>query len=54
VGVVTKAIQIGEPSSEDVSKFRRVWENDGLPCKDASRLVPTMEKLLEELLEDLR
>jgi hypothetical protein len=30
-----------------------VWGNDGLPCKDVSRLVPTMEKLLEELLEDL-
>lgn len=53
MGVVTKAVQVGEPSSEDVDKFRRVWGNDGLPCKDVSRLVSTMEKLLEELLEDL-
>ncbi len=53
MGVVAKAIQVGEPSNEDVDKFRRVWGNDGLPCKDVSRLVPTMEKLLEELLEDL-
>lgn len=51
--MVAKVIQVGEPSSEDLSKFRRMWENDGLPCKDVSRLVPTMEKLREELLEDL-
>lgn len=53
MGVVTKAIQVGEPSSEDVDKFRHVWGDDGLPCRDVSRLVPAMEKLLEELLEDL-
>lgn len=53
MGVATKAIQVGKPSREDVDKFRRVWGDDGLPCKDVSRLVPTMERLLEELLEDL-
>ncbi len=52
-GVVVKAIQVGEPSTEDVEKFRYVWGDDGLPCKNVSRLAPTMEKLLEGLLEDL-
>ena len=52
-GVVVKAIQIGEPSSEDTEKFRFVWEEDGLPCRNVLHLVPTLEKLLEELLEDL-
>jgi hypothetical protein len=28
-------------------------DDDGLPCRDVSCLVPTMEKLLEELPEDL-
>lgn len=53
MGVVTKAIQVGEPSSDDTHKFRQVWGDDGLPCRDLFRLVPIMEKLLEELLEDL-
>jgi hypothetical protein len=53
-GASVKAIQIGEPSSEDINKFRHVWGDDGLPCRDVSSLVPTMENLLEELLEDLR
>ncbi|MGD0228903.1 MAG: vWA domain-containing protein [Syntrophorhabdales bacterium] len=53
LGVVVKAIQIGEPSAEDVEKFKYVWGDDGLPCKDVSRLTSTMEKLLEALLEDL-
>lgn len=52
-GVVARAIQIGEPATEDIEKFRYVWGDDGLPCKDVSRLVQTMEKLLEALLEDL-
>lgn len=52
-GTTVKAIQIGEPSSEDTGKFRHVWGDDGLPCRDVSSLVPTMEKLLEELLEEL-
>jgi hypothetical protein len=52
-GITVKAIQIGEPSTEDTAKFRHVWSNDGLPCRDVSRLVPTMEKLLEELLEEI-
>ncbi|OPY65014.1 MAG: hypothetical protein A4E57_03330 [Syntrophorhabdaceae bacterium PtaU1.Bin034] len=50
-GCVVRGIQIGEPSTEDVEKFRYAWGDDGLPCKDVSRLVPTMEKLLEDLLE---
>lgn len=53
-GVVARAIQIGEPAGEDVEKFRYVWGDDGLPCRDVSRLVPTIEKLLEALLEDLK
>jgi hypothetical protein len=52
-GVTVKAIQIGDPSAEDTAKFRHVWGDDGLPCRDVSRLVPTMERLLEELLEDI-
>ncbi len=52
-GVVVKAVQIGETSTDDIEKFRYVWGDDGLPCKDVSRLVPTMERLLEELLEEL-
>ena len=46
--------QVGEPSNEDIEKFKYAWGEDGLPCKDVSRLVPTMEKLLEELLEELQ
>jgi hypothetical protein len=53
-GVAARAIQIGEPASEDIEKFRYVWGEDGLPCKDVTSLVPTMEKLLEALLEDLQ
>lgn len=53
LGVTVKAIQIGEPSTEDIEKFRYVWGDDGLPCKDVSRLAATLERLLEGLLEDL-
>lgn len=55
-GVIIKAIQIGKPGSGDVDKFRQVWQKgkkDGYPCKDVSQLVPTIEKLLEEFLNDL-
>ncbi len=53
LGVTVKAIQIGEPSTEDIEKFRYVWGEDGLPCKEVSRLAATLEKLLEGLLEGL-
>ncbi len=53
LGVVVKAIQIGQPSTEDIEKFRYVWGDDGLPCKDVSRLVRAMQSLLQALLEDL-
>jgi hypothetical protein len=55
-GVIVKAIQIGKPGAGDVDKFRAVWQKgkkDGHPCKDVSQLVPTIEKLLEEFLNDL-
>jgi hypothetical protein len=51
--VVTKAIQVGDPSTEDREKFKLAWEDDGLPCRDVTRLVPTMERLMEELIESL-
>lgn len=55
-GVIVKAIQIGDVSDSDKEKFREVWQKpkkDGYPCKNVSRLVPTVEKLLEEFLNDL-
>jgi len=52
-GVITKAVQIGQPGTQDVRKFNHVWHGDGLPCKDVSLLVETMEKLLEDFLKDL-
>lgn len=55
-GVITKAIQIGEVSDSDKEKFKEVWQKpkkDGYSCKDVSNLVLTIEKLLEEFLENL-
>ena len=55
-GVIIKAIQIGQVGAEDKAKFARVWqkpEKDGYACKDVSQLVATVEKLLEEFLEEL-
>ncbi len=52
-GVVARAIQIGDTVKDDVDRFNYAWGGDGLPCRDVSRLVITMEKLLEELLADL-
>ena len=55
-GVIAKVIQIGKVSPDDKSKFAKVWqkpEKDGYACKDVSQLVATVEKLLEELLEEL-
>jgi hypothetical protein len=55
-GIITKAIQIGNPSESDIIKFREVWQKpdkDGYPCKDVSRLVLIVAKLLEEFVNDL-
>ncbi|MBN2401168.1 MAG: VWA domain-containing protein [Spirochaetes bacterium] len=52
-GVVVKAIQIGEATIKDTESFNYAWGSDGLPCRDVSRLVSIIEKLLEDLLEDL-
>lgn len=55
-GVIVKAIQIGKPSEDDMIKFKEVWQKpdkDGFTCQDVSRLIPTVEKLLEEFLNDL-
>lgn len=52
-GVITKAIQIGQPNPKDIERFRYVWQEDGLPCKNVSMLVPTIERLLEGLLNEL-
>ena len=55
-GAIAKAIQIDKVSPDDKSKFAKVWqkpEKDGYACKDVSQLVATVEKLLEELLEEL-
>lgn len=55
-GVIVKAIQIGEVSESDKEKFKEVWQKpkkDGYPCKNVSKLVSTVEKLLEEFLSNL-
>ncbi len=52
-GVIAKAIQIGQPSNQDIKKFRHVWQRDGSPCRDVTQLVRTIEKLLEDFLKDL-
>ena len=52
-GIIAKAVQIGRPGTPDVRKFKHVWGSDGLPCKDVSLLVGTIEKLLEDFLKDL-
>lgn len=55
-GVIIKAIQIGQVGAEDKAKFAKVWqkpEKDGYACKGVSQLVATVEKLLEEFLEEL-
>ena len=52
-GVITKAVQIGQPGGQDVKKFKHVWQRDGSPCKDVSMLVGTIENLLEDFLKDL-
>lgn len=53
-GVIAKSIQIGQPAKSDTEKFKKLWAQDGSPCKDVSRLVPTIEQLLEAFLNDLR
>jgi hypothetical protein len=52
-GVVAKAIQIGKPSAGDRTKFKTVWQNDGSRCPDVSQLVPTIQKLLQDFLNQL-
>ena len=53
-GLIAKSIQIGQPGKSDTEKFKKLWAQDGSPCKDVSRLVPTIEQLLEAFLNDLR
>lgn len=55
-GVITKAIQIGEVHDSDKEKFKEVWQKpvkDGYSCENVSKLVPTVEKLLEDFLNDI-
>ena len=52
-GVIAKAIQIGQVGSKDAKKSRHVWHRDGSPCRDVSRLVGTIEGLMEDFLRDL-
>ncbi len=52
-GIVTGAIQIGQPGKSDSEKFKQIWGSDGLPCRDVSRLVPVVEGLLEGFLKNL-
>lgn len=52
-GVITKAIQIGQPGMTDTQKFREVWRRDGAPCKDVTLLVETIGKLLQDFLKEL-
>ena len=53
MGVIARAIQIGNPGTQDIRKFKHVWHRDGSPCKDVSQLVGTIEKLLVDFLKDL-
>jgi hypothetical protein len=56
MGVITKAIQIGEVDNSDKEKFKEVWKksnNDGEQCKNVFQLVKKVEKLLEEFLSDI-
>lgn len=48
--VITKAVLIGRASKIESEKFKKVWEKDGMPCRNVSQLVDVIEGLLEELL----
>ncbi|HEX2965502.1 MAG TPA: hypothetical protein VHO84_06935, partial [Syntrophorhabdaceae bacterium] len=48
--VITKAILIGRTGRIESQKFRKVWENDGMSCRNVSQLVGVIENLLEEML----
>jgi Ca2+-binding EF-hand superfamily protein len=55
-GVIVKAVQIGDPGDGDIDKFRQVWrqnKEDGYSCRDVSSLIPTIERLLSDFLNDL-
>lgn len=52
-GIIIKAIQVGSPSGSDIEKFKIVWGGDGRKCPNVEQLVPAVEKLLEDFLEDL-
>ena len=52
-GVIVKAIHIGNSGKADTDKFRNVWRQDGVPCKDVSHLVHAISKLLQNFLNEL-
>ncbi len=52
-GVISRAIQIGLQEKEETEKFRYVWHRDGAHCRNVSRLVLTINKLLEGFLQSL-
>jgi len=52
-GIIVKAIHIGHSGKSDTEKFKKVWEQDGAPCKDVSHLVRAISKLLQNFLNEL-
>jgi hypothetical protein len=52
-GVISRAIQIGQQRREETEKFKYVWQREGTHCRNVSRLVRAINKLLEGFLQNL-
>jgi flagellar biosynthesis chaperone FliJ len=52
-GVISRAIQIGQQRKEETEKFKYVWQREGTHCRNVSRLVRAINKLLERFLQNL-
>jgi hypothetical protein len=52
-GVIGRAIQIGQQRKEETERFKYVWQRDGTHCRNVSRLVRAINKLLEGFLQNL-